>query len=256
MKSFVAFIKKEITEQLRSGRFMIITALFILLGIMNPAVAKLTPMILEIFADSFADSGITVTDVTVSALDSWVQFYKNIPIAMIAFVILQSGIFTKEYASGTLILSLTKGLKRYKALTAKYIVLAGLFTVEYWLCFAITYVYSDFFWDNSVAQSLGFSVMLWWLFGIFVISLLTLFSTAVTTNTGVLIGTGGTVIISYLIGFIPRINKYLPSFLTDGTSIIYGVTEQKEYFAAAIITAAVCVACFSVSIPIFNKKQL
>lgn len=105
MKSLLAFIKKETMEQFRSGRLMILGILFVLLGVMNPAVAKITPWLLEILADSLAESGMTVTPVTVSAMDSWVQFFKNMPLGLIVFVLLQSSIFTKEYQSGTLVLS-------------------------------------------------------------------------------------------------------------------------------------------------------
>ena len=62
--------KKETMEQFRSGRLMILGILFVLLGVMNPAVAKITPWLLEILADSLAESGMTVTPVTVSAMDS------------------------------------------------------------------------------------------------------------------------------------------------------------------------------------------
>ena len=43
MKSLLAFIKKETMEQFRSGRLTILGILFVLLGVMNPAVAKITP---------------------------------------------------------------------------------------------------------------------------------------------------------------------------------------------------------------------
>ena len=119
MKSLLAFIKKEFMEQLRTGKFLIVGMLFILFGIMNPAVAKLTPWLLETMSDSLAESGMSITVATVSAMDSWMQFFKNAPIVLIAFVLIESGIFTKEYQSGTLVLSLTKGLKRYKVVISK-----------------------------------------------------------------------------------------------------------------------------------------
>ena len=162
MKSLIAFIKKEIMEQLRTGRLMILGMLFILFGIMNPAVAKLTPWMLETMADSLAESGIIVIDVTISAMDSWVQFFKNIPMALIAFVLMESNIFTREYQTGTLVLSLTKGLKRYKVVVSKTVVLTGLWSFGYWLCFGITYGYNAYFWDNAVAKNLMFSVICWW----------------------------------------------------------------------------------------------
>ena len=106
MKSLLAFIKKEITEQIRSGKVLFLTLLFVLFGIMNPAVAKLTPWLLETMADSLAESGMVVTSVTVSAMDSWMQFFKNMPIGLLVFILMESNIFSKEYQSRTLILSL------------------------------------------------------------------------------------------------------------------------------------------------------
>ena len=256
MKATVAFVKKEWLEQLRSGRLLITLALFVLLGIMNPAIAKLTPWLLEMMADSLAQSGMTVTDVPVSAMDSWVQFFKNMPIGLIAFVLLQGAIFTKEYSSGTLVLSLTKGLERFKVVVSKTAVLLALWTLGYWLCFGITYAYNAYFWDNSVAQQLLLSVVCWWLFGVFVISLMILFSTLTRSNTGVLIGTGSIVLVSYIVGLLPKAGKYLPTLLMDGHSLIYGVAEAKDYTAAIMITAIAGLVCFAVSVPIFNRKQL
>ena len=97
MKSLIAFIKKEFTEQLRSGRLMILGLLFVLFGIMNPAVAKLTPWLLEAMADSMEESGMIITAVEVDAMTSWVQFFKNVPMALIAFVLITGNAFTKEY---------------------------------------------------------------------------------------------------------------------------------------------------------------
>ena len=256
MRSLFAFMKKEFTEQLRSGRLMILGLLFVLFGIMNPAIAKLTPWLLETLSDSLAESGMIVTDVKVSAMDSWVQFYKNQPMGLIAFVLLESSIFTKEYTSGTLVLSLTKGLERYKVVVSKTVVLAVLWTIGYWICFAITYGYNAYFWDNSVAQNLILSVVCWWMFGVMVIALMVLFSTVSSSNTGVLLGTGGVVLASYLVGLLPKCGKHLPTFLMDGNSLIYGLAETKAYMTSLIIAIAASVICFAISIPIFNKKQL
>ena len=88
MKTWNALMKKEWMEQARTGKLMILGMIFVLFGIMNPAIAKLTPWLLKTMADSLAESGMIVTDVTVSALDSWVQFFKNMPIALIVFVFL------------------------------------------------------------------------------------------------------------------------------------------------------------------------
>jgi ABC-2 type transport system permease protein len=223
---------------------------------MNPAIAKLTPLLLEYFEDSFAESGITVSTINVSAMDSWVQFFKNLPIGLLAFVFMNAAIFTKEFNTGTLILPLTKGLARYKTVICKSCVLVFLWTFYYFLCFFITYLYNSYYWDNGIAKNLVFSVLCWWLFGIFIISLLILFSVISNQSSGVLMGTGAVLLISFVLSFIPKANKYLPILLTDGNSLIYGAKAAQEYAAAVIITAAASFLCFLLSIPIFNKKQL
>ena len=256
MRSFVAFTKKEFAEHLRSGRLVILGILFLLFGIMNPAVAKLTPWLIEIMAESFAESGFIVTDVAVSAMDSWVQFFKNIPMALIAFVLLEGGIFSKEYMSGTLILALTKGLERYKVILAKCTVLFTLWSFGYWICFATTYAYNAYFWDNSVAKNLFASVLAWWLFGIFVISLLVFFSVASTSSGVTLLGIGAVVFVSFALGFIPKLSEYLPTRLTDGNSLIYGLADINSYVASAVITLTLSIALLLLSIPVLNKKRL
>ena len=256
MRALFAFIKKELTEQARSGKLLFMTILVVLLGIMNPAIAKLTPWLLETMADTLATSGMTVTTVTVSAMDSWVQFFKNVPMGLIAFVLMQSNIFTKEYQSGTLILTLTKGLRRSHVVLAKTAVLMVLWTAAYWLYFVITYLYNAYFWDNTVAQNLTFSVLCWWLFGLFTVALIPLFSTLCAGNTGVLIGTGGVVLACYLLGLLPDLSKYLPTRLADGNSLIFGLEEPSAYTASLTLTAILTVLCLVLSVPIFNRKHL
>ena len=252
----IAFLKKELLEQIRSGKLLFLGILFVLFGVMNPAVAKLTPWLLETLSDSMAEGGMTITIGEVTALDSWVQFFKNIPMALIAFVLMEGSIFTREYSSGTLLLSLTKGFARYKVVATKALVLTALWSLGYWLCFGITYGYNAYFWDNSVAQNLLFSVLCWWLFGLWVIALLVLFSSLAKENTGVLLGTGGVVLTCSLFSFIPKVQKFLPTQLTDGNSLIYGAIEMDKYVPALVIAGAMTLVCFVASIPIFNKKQL
>ena len=256
MNTWIALLKKESMEQLRSGKWTFLGILFVLFGIMNPAVAKLTPWLMEMMADSLAESGMLFTPVTITAMDSWVQFFKNIPMALIAFVLLEDSIFTKEYQSGTLVLSLTKGLPRHQVVLSKAAMLAAVWTAGYWLCFGITYGYNAYFWDNAVAQNLPFSVVCWWMFGLWVLSLMVLFSTIASANTGVLLGTGGVVLASSLLGLVPKVSKYLPTLLTDGNGLIYGTTAPERYTESLVVTGILMVVCFIAAIPLLHQKSL
>ena len=256
MKSLYAFTKKEIMDQLRSNKVLVLGIIFIIFGIMNPAIAKLTPWLFEKMSDSLAESGIQVGKVTVDALMSWEQFFKNIPMGLIAFVLLESSIFTKEYQSGTLVLSLTKGLKRHNVVIAKTVVLVLLWTVCFWMCFGITYVYNDFYWDNSIADNLMFSSFCWWFFGIWVIMIMVLSSTLAQNGSGVLLGTGGVVFAIYLISMTPKVDKYMETMLTTGYSLTTGASKTSDYTVAVIVTLIVSVVFFVTGIIVFNKKRL
>lgn len=256
MRSLFSFVKKEWIEHFRSGRLLILGMIFVLFGIMNPAIAKMTPWLMETMADSLAESGLIVSEVKVTALDSWMQFYKNAPMALIVFVLMESSIFTKEYQSGTLVLALTKGLERFKVVVAKSVVLLTIWTVGYWLCFGITYLYNAYFWDNSIAESLMFSVVCWWIFGLWVIVLMILFSVLLNSSGAVLCGTGSVVFGLYLIGLFPKLKEYVPTFLMDGNSLIYGVEEAEKYYVTIGISGVMCILCLIFSVFIFNKKRI
>jgi len=256
MRSLFAFFSKEMTDHIRSGKFLLLLIVFVFIGIMNPATAKLTPWLLDIMSDTLAQSGMIITEVTVSALDSWVQFFKNIPLGIIAFILIESSIFTKEYEKGTFVPVLTKGLERYKVVIAKALLLDISWSVFYWLCFGITYAYSAYFWDNSIAVNLFFSGVCYWLFGFLTVQLLILFSTVMKSNIGVLAAVGCTFLVMYLLSFLPDVKEYIPIYISDGYSLIYGLKETGEYIRAIAAAAVMCVLSFVTSIPVFNRTDI
>lgn len=256
MKPLLAFIKKEYLEAARTGKITILALLFVLFGIMNPAIAKMTPWIMEMLSDTLAEDGLIFTDIQVDALTSWTQFFKNLPVALIAFVLIFSDIFTKEYKSGTLLLVLTKSLSRYKVVLAKTALLLSLWTAGYGIYFAITYGYNAYFWDNGIANNLFFSVAIWWLFGAWVICLIVLFSSLLQNNTGVALCIGGTVLLAYLLSVIPKVKAYSPIALMNTNSLLMGEAEMDAYMKAIVIAVFLCIVCVAVSIPVINKRQL
>ena len=256
MKAFFAFFKKELTESARSGKLLFLAILFFAFGVMNPAIAKLTPWLLEIMSEELEGSGMIVTEVTVDAMASWTQFFKNVPMALIAFVLMYGGIFTREYESGTLVLMLTKGLARYKVLLAKSLLLFSFWTAGYFLCFVVTYGYNAYFWDNSIAKNLMPAVMNQWIFGMWIIALTVLFSVLAKSSAGVLLGTGACAFAAYLISLLPKVKRFSPASLMNSAGLLTGAESAGDCKAAVIVTAAMCIAFIAVSIPIFNKKEI
>jgi len=256
MNSFLSFFKKEWLAQKRSFRLIVLTAVFVFVGVMNPVTAYITPWLMEALSESMSMSGMSISAVPSGPMESWVQFFKNMPIALIAFVVLESSLFTREYQSGTLILTLTKGLSRRKVLFAKALMLLLLWTALYWLCFAVSLAGSALLWSEWPAQHMPFAAMCWYLMGAWVCLLMVLFSAWADSNILVLAGSGGAVLLSYLLSILPKLSRYLPTMLMDGNSLIYGVLEPVDYVPALIVSLLTALTCVLFALPTFDKKQL
>ena len=255
MKQLVAFIQKEFMEIVRNSKLLICGIIFALLGIMNPAIAKLTPWIIEMYSNT-SSSGIVFQKVEVTALTSWEQFYKNMPIAFIVFVLMFSGIVASELQKGTLINIVTKGMSRWKIMISKFIMMLVLWTGVYFLSYVITYFYNAFYWDNSIAKHIFFAVFCFYLFGVWLISLIILVSAFADNSTTVSLGVGGGFIVSYLLGMVPKLQDYLPTKLMDSLILIVGQAEPGEYVPAIIIVLCLIIANIVLGIIFFNKKNL
>lgn len=256
MRSFVAFVKKEAIENIRSGRALMLSILFVAFGVMNPAIAKLTPWMIEIFAESMEDSGMIITEVLVNSLTSWTQFFKNVPMALIVFVFVYSNTLTGECESGRLIPLLTKGLSRKSVILAKLSVITLIWTCGYWICYFVTYFYNAYFWDNSIARYLPAAAVYWWVFGLFVVCVIMLFSVLSKSYIGVLLGTGATVFLSYVLSLIPKLTRLMPTSLTNGMAILTGQDAAADYTGALILALALALISVITSLFIFKRKQL
>lgn len=256
MSQLIAFSQKELLDIMRSGKFFVLLILFVLFGIMNPALTKLTPWLMEIMAEQLAQTGIVVVDIPVDAMTSWLQFYKNVPMSMIIFVILTGGILTTEYQHGTLINMVSKGLKRWKIIVAKLVTLTGLWTFLYWVMFGITYAYNAYFWGDEVIQHIWLSGGLVYLFGILIIVLVILFSVLFRNVTSVIGAVGGVVAGLYFVSIVPTIGQYLPTQLLSAQNLLIESGMVSDYHSAIAVTVTLLFISIFLSIIIFNKKAL
>lgn len=256
MKQFAAFTKKEILEQLRTGRLLVLIIIFCLFGIMNPAIAKMTPWMMEMMSEQLAESGMAVTVVDVDALTSWTQFFKNMPMALIVFLILFSGIFTTEYQKGTLINVVTKGMKRWKIFASKMSVMMIIWTLGCLICYGITFGYNAYFWDNSVAHNVFFAAVCFYLFGLWLISVLGLASVFCNSAGSVMLALGAAFGASYLLGLFPAVKEYVPSYLLQSPGMLTANNDTGDYLLAVLILLVLIALQSIFSVAVFNKKNL
>lgn len=256
MKQLTTFIKKEFLEQLRSGKVMILGTLWCLFGIMNPAIAKLLPWLLEIMSEQLSENGMYITEVPVDALTSWTQFFKNMPILLIIFLIMFSSILTAEYQKGTLINVVTKGMKRWKILFSKLLTMFVFWTVGYLITFGITYGYNAYFWDNDIVLNLLFAAFGYYLIGLWLISALLLASVILKSSSGVTLFVGAAFVVSYFLGFLPAFREYVPTFLLNSNDLLLGAIHRNECLAAVGIAFFLIMLNGFLSVLLFNKKMI
>lgn len=254
MRALSAFLKKEWQEALASYRLVILIVLFALFGIMNVFTAKYTPEMITYFvSEEFAKSIPTPT-----LIDAWLQFFKNIgQIGVIVTVILFSGTLTQEYSKGTLTLLVTKGLSRWKIVTAKFLMNSFIFTLAYLSGISLTFIYGKFYFDSMEVPHLAFGLISLWLFTIFLIALINLGSVLCATNYLVLLVVGGVNVILMLLNFIPDVKEYNSiSLFTAGTPLIQGDMVPSDILPAIYVTIGIVIIIKILTIILFNKKSL
>lgn len=256
MRQFVAFFEKECMELIRSGKLLILGIVFIFFGIMNPAMAKLTPWMMEVASESLADSGLIVDKVNVDAMTSWTQYYKNISIVIVVFMVMFSGTLAVEYQKGTLINMVTKGLARWKIVVSKAAVMLILWTVLHWMSFFITYGYNAYYWDNGIADNVFFAAFCIYILGIWLISLLIFMSVVASSNIFTALFTGGIFGVCYFVGLLSKINEFLPTNLVSAGDMLNGAEKAGDYKAAIIVSIVLTVINIVGAVGLFNRKAL
>ena len=64
------------------------------------------------------------------------------------------------------------------------------------------------------------------------------------------------ILLCYAISFIPQISEYIPTYLMDGSSIIYGMQQVEGYHKALLVSIGFMVINYMVSLKLFHQKQL
>jgi len=252
MSGYIAFVKKEFTENMKNYRFLIMFAVFLIFGITSAFLAKFTPEILSALAADMEMSSEPV------ALDAWKQFYKNISgVGFSAFIILYGSCLSGEYSKGTLVLMVTKGLSRKAVILAKYTVAAILMTISYWISYAATYGYTAFLWKDVSLPNVAFAALALWIAGFLYLSILMIGCVIFRqTFTGILF-TGGIVAVISLLGIIEPIAKFNPFILTTkNIDLISGEITLSDFMIPAVVSIVISILGLLLAIRLFNKKQL
>lgn len=254
MKAFIAFTKKEFIESIRTYKLIIIMTVFLLFGFMNPVVAKVMPEMIQ----SFLPEGMTITLAPPTALDSWMQFFKNVSqMGFMILVVLNSGLMANEFSKGTLVNVLTKGLARPTVVLSKLFASSVIWTMSYSVCVMITTIYTFYFWKVAYLESLFLALSGLWLFGVLLIALVILGGVLFKSMAGSLLFTGGIVTILTIINIMPDARPYNPSTIsTSNVALLTGAQSISDFILSLGITFGIIMMIVISTILVFNRKQI
>jgi len=253
MNSYIAFVKKELIENTRNYRLLIMLVLFLIFGMMSPLSARFMP---ELFASLAPDLQITIVEPT--ALDSWIQFYKNVSqLGFSIFIILFSSCLSNEYAKGSLTILLTKGLPRPSIILSKYIVSAAIMTVSYWLCFGITYGYTAFLWPGAALSHTVFAAFALWIIGFMFLSILILGCVLFKQAFSSIVFFLGVSVVLSLASMPTQFASYSPIVLTSkNIDLLSGAAAISEFIVPIIFSLIITAGFLFTAVAVFNKKQV
>jgi len=251
---YIAFLKKEFIESIRTYKLLIMLLVFFVFGIMNPLAAKMIPDLLKLLMPQ----GVSIALAEPSALDSWTQFFKNISqMGFIVMVIVFSGVLGTELSKGTLINMLTKGLSRRAVILSKYTCMALIWTMSIAVSFIVTWGYTVYLFPGGEIGNLIYSVFCLWLFGMFLLALLLFAAALAKNNYGCLLITGVGIVVCMLLNVIPSVQRYNPlSLAIRNMDLLINTIETSALFSAIWTAAVLSFALIVSSVLIFRKKQL
>jgi hypothetical protein len=182
MNGFVVFAGKEVREILRTWRIWVLPGILLFFALTGPVLARFTPEIVGALAGSQL-GGLKLP--TPTYLDSYTQWVKNLSqIALFALIIIYGSIISAETRSGTAVLVLTKPVSRTAFVIAKASVHSAFLAVLVVVGTLLTWGLTAAVFGQAPGSALWSSALVWLVFGILFIALMTLLSVLISSAAG------------------------------------------------------------------------
>lgn len=253
--TFIAFLKKEILEIIRTSKIIILPALFLFFGILSPLSARYMNNILSFVGK---EQGISITLPDPTFVDSYGQFFKNIYFMMIIVTILIfSGTVSEEKMKGTIVLVLTKCLSRNGFIIGKLMSAILLFTCSYAFGTAICVYYTSLLFPEFINPGIWAGLFMFWIFGILMLTMTILASLLCKSmTTSAVAAFSGYVAISAITS-LPYVGKYSPGVLQGlSPELAAGLIVPGDALIPAAVTFLLAAVLVITALWNFKKQEL
>ena len=248
-----SMLRKELLEQWRTRRMLVVAVVFTALGIGSPLLARYTPELVKALAgDQFQ---IAVPPPT--AADAVGQFLKNLGQAgVLTAILLAMGSVAVEKERGTAALLLTKPVSRGAFLLAKLLAIATTLLVGLLLAAIAGYAYTAILFETLPPLGWGAMVGLLLLSLIAYASLTFLGSTLARSSlAAAAIGIGAMVVL-LILSALPSIGPFTPGGLDAlGAAMAVG-KDPGALIGPVLVNLAGVAAVFGIAWLVFRRQEL
>jgi ABC-2 type transport system permease protein len=251
---FTASVVKEIKQQWRTRRFLVVGAVFVIFGMISPLLARFLPEILGSIeeAAAFAD---LIPEPT--AADAFLQYIENLTqFGFILAIVLGMAAVAGEKEKGTAAMILSKPMPRWAFITGKFVAQSIVYVVSFLIAAVSAYYYTYFLFGPPDAV-LFFIMNLLLLVWLMVFVALTLLGSTLGKSTGGAAGIAavGSVVI-LILGSVPTIGELMPGGLIGWASQLALINPAVPNGGALAMGFVLILVSLIASIAIFEQQEL
>ncbi len=251
----LVLLRKEILEQWRARRLLVLGVVFLFFGLLGPITAKLTPQLLEMVGASAPGLVIQLPPPTVA--DAIAQYMKNLSQMLPLVVLLVAmGSVVGEKERGTLAMVLAKPVTRGTVLLAKYAGLVAALVVSVVLGAAATYYYTQVLFGGL---GLGAFVLMNLVAGLYLLVVLsvTFLASALARSTVMAGGLAfGFWVLLLIAGALPRVGQASPTALLSWAARLGLGQAGDSAWPALWASLAVIAASLGLAWLHFRREEL
>lgn len=253
MTGFAQFLRKEALEIVRTWRIWVLPGVLLFFALTGPVLAKLTPELLKTLGTG--DAGVVIIIPKPTYLDAYAQWVKNLgQIGVFLLLGVSAGIVAGERASGTAVLVLTKPVSRTGFIVAKYVVQAAMLVAVTLASTLVTWGVTALVFDQAPPGRLFAASALWLAFGLLLLALMVLWSSAFSTLAALGAGIGSFVLLGILSLWGPAL-RYTPAGLVSAPGAMLA-GRSPDVFWPLVATALAIPFVIWVAARVFGRRDI
>ncbi len=256
MSGMTTLVRKEWLESWRTYRLPVVAALFLIVGLTSPLLAKYLP---EIVKAAGGDQLGSVDIPTPVPADAVLQLWKNLgQFGAFAAIILAMGAVATERDRGTAAFILSKTVSRGSFLAAKVVALGTVLVVAVVLAVVVAWIYTAVLFEpQPIGGWVGLAILAW--LSLAAWAAVTFLGSTVTGSAAAAAGIGflGFIVIS-IVSAIPNVGRFTPGGLTDpAIAMATGAPVDAGDIASSVgATIVLIVACLAAAAWSFRRQEL